>query len=103
MHSGEAWFDRALLGRTLASLARPREAATPSGDAARIASLTARETEVISLVGQALRNRSIADRLCISEATVRHHLTSIYEKLGVADRLELVVFAYRHKLGEPPE
>ena len=56
---------------------------------------------MIALVEQALRNRTIADRLCISEATVRHHLTSIYEKLGVADRLELVVFAHRRKLGGP--
>jgi two-component system, NarL family, nitrate/nitrite response regulator NarL len=38
----------------------------------------------------------------ISEATVRHHLTSIFNKLGVADRLELVIYAYQHHLAELP-
>jgi DNA-binding NarL/FixJ family response regulator len=42
--------------------------------------------------------QAIADRLCISEATVRHHLTSIYAKLNVEDRLELVIYAYRQGL-----
>jgi hypothetical protein len=42
--------------------------------------------------------RAIADRLCISEATVRHHLTSIFAKLGVLGRVELVIYAYRHGL-----
>jgi two-component system, NarL family, nitrate/nitrite response regulator NarL len=40
--------------------------------------------------------------LFISETTVRHHLSSIFEKLGVSDRLELLVYAYRHKLAKTP-
>jgi len=45
----------------------------------------------------------IAERLVISEATVRNHLTSIYAKLGVDDRFELVVFAYQNQLARPPQ
>jgi two-component system, NarL family, nitrate/nitrite response regulator NarL len=45
-----------------------------------------------------LKNDQIAKKLCLSETTVRHHLTSIYGKLGVSDRLELLVFAHRNGL-----
>lgn len=65
---------------------------------ARIATLTKREHEIIFLLSEALQNKQIANRLSISETTVRHHLTSIFEKLGVGNRLELIVFAYRHGL-----
>ncbi len=64
----------------------------------KIASLTRREHEIISLLSQALQNKEIASRLSISETTVRHHLTSIFDKLGVGNRLQLIVFAYRHGL-----
>jgi len=60
--------------------------------------LTAREREVVDLVGEGLKNKQIADRLYISETTVRHHLTSILKKLNVKDRLELLIFAYRNNL-----
>jgi DNA-binding NarL/FixJ family response regulator len=67
-------------------------------EALKIAALTAREREVVNLVGQGLKNQAIANRLYISEATVRHHLTSIFAKLGVINRLELTIYAYRHDL-----
>jgi DNA-binding NarL/FixJ family response regulator len=50
-----------------------------------------------------LKNKHIAERLFISETTVRHHLTSVFDKLGVTDRLELVIYAYRHNLAKPPK
>jgi DNA-binding NarL/FixJ family response regulator len=50
------------------------------------------------MIGQGLKNQAIANRLCLSEATVRHHLTSIFGKLEVGDRLELAIYAYRHGL-----
>jgi DNA-binding NarL/FixJ family response regulator len=49
-----------------------------------------------------LKNKQIADRLCISESTVRHHLTSIFAKLEVCDRLELLIFAYQNRLVSVP-
>ena len=72
------------------------------GEASRIESLTDREREVIRLIGEGLKNKQIAERLSISEATVRHHLTSIFAKLDVEDRFELVVYAYRHDLANLP-
>jgi two-component system nitrate/nitrite response regulator NarL len=70
-------------------------------DAARIAALTKREHEIISLLSEGLQNKQIASRLSISETTVRHHLTSIFDKLGIANRLELIVYAYRQGLASP--
>ncbi len=60
--------------------------------------LTKREREVITLIGEGLSNKAIADRLCISSTTVRHHLSSIFDKLGVTTRQKLLVFAYRRGL-----
>jgi DNA-binding NarL/FixJ family response regulator len=65
---------------------------------AKVDLLTEREREVIELVCEGLKNKEIADRLFISLTTVRHHLTSIFGKLQVASRFELIIFAYRHKL-----
>ena len=69
---------------------------------AKIATLTEREREVIEQVCRGLKNKQIAERLFISDTTVRHHLTSIFSKLDVSDRLELVIYAYRHGLDKPP-
>jgi DNA-binding NarL/FixJ family response regulator len=55
--------------------------------------LTPREIEIVQLVAQGLRNKVIADRLSISEGTVKIHLHNIYEKIGVDGRLELVLYA----------
>jgi two-component system, NarL family, nitrate/nitrite response regulator NarL len=70
---------------------------------AKIATLTEREREVIERACEGLKNKQIADRLFISDTTVRHHLTSIFSKLEVSDRLELVIYAYRYGLARPPE
>jgi DNA-binding NarL/FixJ family response regulator len=102
VHAGEAWFDRSTLASVLASFADPQHPQEPYSHAARIATLTKREREVITLVAQSLKNRAIADRLFIREATVRHHLSSIFDKLGVSDRAELMLYAIRHGLAEPP-
>lgn len=67
----------------------------------KIDTLTEREREVIGLVGAGLNNRQIAERLFMSETTLRHHLTSIFSKLDVSDRLELILYAYRYGLAEP--
>ena len=62
--------------------------------------LTEREREVIVLIGQGLSNKDIADRLCISGITVRHHLTSIFDKLGVTTRQKLLIRAHQYGLVE---
>ncbi len=68
--------------------------------APRTDSLTDRERSVVALVGQGLSNRDIGERLCISETTVRHHLTSIFDKLGVSNRQKLLLLAHRCGLTE---
>lgn len=100
VHAGEAWLNRTMIADVLAELPRAKEKEDPEGP--RIRSLSAREREVLALIGEALSNKKIAERLCITETTVRHHLTSIFAKLGVSDRLELLVYAHRHKLVPPP-
>lgn len=65
-----------------------------------ITSLTTREREIIPLIGEGFRNKDIADRLCISETTVRHHLTSIFTKLEVSNRQRLLIVAHQYGLIE---
>jgi two-component system, NarL family, nitrate/nitrite response regulator NarL len=96
VHAGEAWLDRANTAKVLTRIARYRRA--DHTEAVKIAKLTPREREIITLVGEGLKNAAIAARLFISEATVRNHLTSVLEKLGVSDRFELAVYAFRHRL-----
>jgi two-component system, NarL family, nitrate/nitrite response regulator NarL len=104
VHEGEIWLDRAATGRLLVEMSRKqagREAANV--EQKKIATLTIREREIINL---AVANagdtaKAIASRLHISEHTLRNHLTSIYEKLGVANRLELFAYAHQHKLQKP--
>lgn len=60
--------------------------------------LTNRELEVIETIAQGMTNKEISKKLFISEATVRHHLSSIYSKLYVEDRLNLVIYAFQNKI-----
>jgi DNA-binding NarL/FixJ family response regulator len=71
-------------------------------EAVTIASLHAHEREMITLVGQGFKDRVIAEGLSLAEAAVRAQLAAICAKLGVANRLELVVYAYYHGLAQPP-
>jgi DNA-binding NarL/FixJ family response regulator len=61
---------------------------------------TTREREIIRLIALGLKNKDIANRLSISDITVRHHLTSIFCKLEVADRQNLLILAHRYGLAE---
>jgi DNA-binding NarL/FixJ family response regulator len=100
VHAGEAWLDRSSIANLLTEIAES-DPGRPDPEAARIASLSPREREVITLIGEGLNNKKIAERLQISETTVRHHLTSIFAKVGVSDRLELLVYAYKNRLAGP--
>ena len=102
VRAGEVWLEPTMIARVLGELTRPQPAPQVSAEAANIAKLTEREREVITLVGEGLRNKHIAARLYISEATVRHHLTAIFAKLDVSDRFELAIYAYQHGLAKPP-
>jgi len=99
VHQGEVWLDRSMMGAVLDEMTQAPEI-DPEG--ARIAGLTDREREVIALIAEGLRNKQIGQRLFISETTVTHHLSSIFSKLDVSDRLELIIYAFRHGLAQLP-
>lgn len=63
--------------------------------------LTSRELEVVAAIVSGFTNKDIAQKFSISEQTVKHHLTSIFDKLGVSNRLELALFAVNHRLIDP--
>ena len=96
VHAGELWLDRIQTAKACGLLVRRRR--TMESEAGKIAALTKREHEILALIGQGLKNAVIGERLFISESTVRNHLTSILSKLDVADRFELVVYAFKHGL-----
>jgi two-component system nitrate/nitrite response regulator NarL len=102
VHAGEVWLDRSLTASVLSEMSQAREIRRADPDARRISSLTDREREIVGLVCEGLKNKQIGDRLFISEATVRNHLTSILSKLELSDRFELALYAYRHHLAKPP-
>lgn len=99
VHRGEVWIDRTMMGSMLQEITKP---ATEDPEKAKIATLTNRERDVITHVGEGLRNKQIAERLFITETTVTHHLTSVFSKLEVSDRLELIIYAFRHGLAQIP-
>jgi two-component system, NarL family, nitrate/nitrite response regulator NarL len=98
IHRGELWVGRSIMARVLDTIWQETDIQPKNPEQAKIATLTSRELEVVALLGEALKSKQIGERLFISETTVRHHLTSIFGKLGVADRLELIIYAYQHGL-----
>ena len=102
VYDGEVWIDRSMMAEVLAQISRARMGQQEDPEINKIALLSEREREVITLIGKGLKNKEIACRLSISEVTVRHHLTSIYRKLDVEDRLELTIYAYRNGLAMLP-
>jgi DNA-binding NarL/FixJ family response regulator len=88
VYEGEEWVEKHMAGRALEKMLK-REA----GAREMAAILTPREIEIVRMVAGGLRNKEIAQKLFISEGTVKIHLHNIYEKLGVDGRLALVVYA----------
>ena len=98
VHDGQIWLDRASMARMLGAMHQPKDP-----EHARQAMLTQRERKIIEtiLTGHGAANKALAARLFISEHTLRNHLSAIYHKLGVSNRLGLYVYASEHRLGEP--
>ena len=95
----EIWLDRASLATLVFSGASRPDNHTSSS----LALLTQREREVAGLVNKGLKNKEVGERLFISETTVRHHLTTIFNKLEVRNRFELIDHLHRHKLATSSE
>jgi len=100
VNEGEVWIERSMVGDMIQELSRP---AMVDPEMVKIQSLTDREREVIALVGEGLKNKQVGERLFISETTVTHHLSSVFSKLDVSDRLELIIYAFRHGLAKMPK
>lgn len=94
---GGSWLDPAVTGRVL-SVYREAGASTPARDDPAVESLTAREREVLALIGRGLSNAEIAERLVISRKTAGHHVEHIYAKTGTANRALASLFAANHGL-----
>ena len=84
----EQWLERETVTRAFRKVLDRETAARAAAD-----TLTPREIEIVRMVAQGLRNRAIAERLSISEGTVKVHLHNIYEKLAVDGRVELLLSA----------
>jgi len=103
VHEGQLWLDRIATGRIFFEFSRENAAQANNPERTKIASLTDREREIVAVAAShaGANAKSIAGILNISEHTLRNHLTSIYNKLDVANRLELFAYAHKHGLAKP--
>jgi two-component system, NarL family, nitrate/nitrite response regulator NarL len=100
VHAGEIWLDRVGMQKVFSSLVSRKPAAPAVEVHPGIASLTPRERHIIHVLtsNAGAPAKQVAALLKISEHTLRNHLTSIYDKLGVASRLGLYEFAQKNRL-----
>lgn len=89
VHAGERWIEKESFGRAMERLLNREQ-----GTRDIYEQLSPREVEIVRLVAQGLRNRELGQRLGIQEGTVKNHLHSIYEKLGVESRTALLALAH---------
>jgi two-component system, NarL family, nitrate/nitrite response regulator NarL len=94
---GQYWIEHAAVSDLVAALRQSYPVAEPPPSARRF-NLTPREIDIIRAVVDGQANKEIADRLGVAQPTVKHHLTSIFDKVGVSNRLELALFALHHQL-----
>lgn len=100
VHNGEIWLDShttAAVMKQFASNVEPALPVTgipvPTTKARERSPLSQREREIVALVSQGYKNKEMAEKMFISEQTVKNHLHNIFDKLGVSDRLELALYA----------
>jgi DNA-binding NarL/FixJ family response regulator len=98
---GDALLAPSVTRRLIAEFAAARRQASAPAAAVDLAALTEREREVMALAGAGLSNEEIAERLVVSPATARTHVSRAMVKLGARDRAQLVVFAYESGLVSP--
>ena len=96
---GKSFLDPTIAGKLMKHMSR--KTINPSAVISPIASLTNRERDVLRLLGQGLNNSAISERLSLASGTTRNYVSSIIEKLGVADRTQAAVIAIQEKLVRP--
>jgi DNA-binding NarL/FixJ family response regulator len=107
VHSGEIWLDSHTTAAVMRQFSNGLESVAPAaaGKGRERSPLSAREREIVALVAQGYKNKEMAEKMFISEQTVKNHLHNIFDKLGVSDRLELALYAIHkglHLTSEPP-
>ncbi len=95
---GQYWIGREAVGDIVEFMRTNPSADKPS----RNYGLTKREMDILTTIVAGLSNKEIAKKFSLSEDTVKHHLTNIFDKVGVASRLELALFAINNRLTETP-
>lgn len=103
VYSGEIWLDSHTTAAVMRQFAAPGEmlGTHPGARNRERSPLSQREREIVSLVAQGYKNREMAEKMFISEQTVKNHLHNIFDKLGVSDRLELALYAIHKGLHLP--
>ncbi len=108
VHGGEIWLDSQTTAVVMRQFASPAESGAGEGAGAPGAAkgrerspLSQREREIVALVAQGYKNKEMAEKMFISEQTVKNHLHNIFDKLGVSDRLELALYAIHKGLHLP--
>jgi DNA-binding NarL/FixJ family response regulator len=102
VHAGEIWLDSHTTAAVIRQfVANDEQPAAPPQAAPRDrerSPLSQREREIVALVAQGFKNKEMAEKMFISEQTVKNHLHNIFDKLGVSDRLELALYAIHNNL-----
>ncbi|MGA7415104.1 MAG: response regulator transcription factor [Bryobacteraceae bacterium] len=102
VNEGEIWLDANTTAAVIRQFAAPPDFTAPAQGTSKIprdrAQLSQREREIIVLIAQGYKNKEIAEKMFITEQTVKNHLHNIFDKLGVSDRLELALFAIHNSL-----
>jgi DNA-binding NarL/FixJ family response regulator len=96
VNGGEIWLDSHTTAAVMRQFASPGEPGGPSNGTTKSrerSPLSQREREIVQLVAQGFKNKEMAEKMFISEQTVKNHLHNIFDKLGVSDRLELALYA----------
>ena len=112
VHAGEIWLDSHTTAAVMRQFSTGLEGSSGNGQSngngkgRERSPLSAREREIVALVAQGYKNKEMAEKMFISEQTVKNHLHNIFDKLGVSDRLELALYAIHKGLhlapGEAP-
>lgn len=97
VHEGQLWLDRSTTGRLFVELSKEKVKTVPDPVEQMMAALTVREQEVVRVLATdpGADNKKLASSLHIGEHTLRNHLSRIYDKLGVPNRMELYLFVQR--------
>jgi DNA-binding NarL/FixJ family response regulator len=101
VHAGEIWLDSHTTAAVMRQFSSPMDSPSLGSRDRERSPLSQREREIVVLVAQGFKNKEMAEKMFISEQTVKNHLHNIFDKLGVSDRLELALYAIHKNIHTP--